>query len=64
MNQQSLMHLNKLLPGVGMNIANVINKQVNFIEPSPSSAQIDETRRGKKDFIDERFPPNLFSLTG
>ena len=42
----------------------LIEKQVVFIEPSIAQNKLKELREGKKDIFDDRFPPNLASLTG
>ena len=41
-----------------------IGKQLVYIEASPAEKKLEELRKSKSDFIDDRFPPTLNSLTG
>ena len=54
--QQTQLNLN--------DIQNIIEKQIIFLEPSPTQKKLEELEKQGKTFDDERFPPNQTSLTG
>lgn len=61
---QAQQHSFSFLNSQEVDIKNMLEKQIILLEPSPSKAKLDELRKKGQKFLDDRFPPNLNSLTG
>jgi hypothetical protein len=47
-----------------MMMQDLVDKQIIQIEASPQQKKIEELKKRGERFVDDRFPPNLRSLTG
>ncbi len=61
---QAIIHSSELIVEVGKIAQSIVEKQVVYLEPSPSRDRLNQLRKTKSDYIDERFPPSISSLVG